>query len=72
MFAVQGFAGTGIRELADRIGTTTSPLYHHLDNQKLADAYVTMSFDLINSRTRPDIPDLTDALELFTNRWDSR
>ena len=43
-----------------------------IDERKLAAEYVTMSFDLINARVRPTVPDLTDVIHVFTNRWDSQ
>jgi AcrR family transcriptional regulator len=33
LFATKGFAGTGIRELAERVGITTASLYHHIGSK---------------------------------------
>lgn len=34
LFAEKGFAATGIREIADRVGVTSASLYHHIGNKE--------------------------------------
>lgn len=49
LFASNGFAGTGIRELADRVGITTSSLYHHVRSKDdLLDQIVATSMGALN------------------------
>jgi AcrR family transcriptional regulator len=33
LFSTKGFAGTGIRELAERVGISTASLYHHIGSK---------------------------------------
>jgi AcrR family transcriptional regulator len=41
LFATKGFTGTGIRELAERVGISTASLYHHIGSKDdLLDAIV--------------------------------
>lgn len=42
-----------------------------IESDKLAEAYTAMAFDLLNAAARPDIPDLTEAMKIFTTRWDT-
>jgi AcrR family transcriptional regulator len=50
LFATKGFAGTGIRELAERVGITTASLYHHIGSKDdLLDSIVEKAMRALNN-----------------------